>query len=224
MNFGSAAYACVRPLRRTFQGPRNLSILLEAYKVWNANAIRLPLNEHCWLGINGEDSAYFGSGYRNDVIALTNLFTDAGMVVIIDLHWASPSKTAPPNGHTPMPNTEHSALYWASVAKEFRDNDKVIFELYNEPYPDNGAFNSTEGWRCLRTGGNCTGVDYEAASMQSLVDAVRNFDKGNASNVILLPGLRFTNSLAQWLENKPRDPCKNMGAAWHSYCKGYCNN
>ena len=33
---------------------------------WNINTVRLPLNEHCWLGING--SLVSGDEYKASVV------------------------------------------------------------------------------------------------------------------------------------------------------------
>eukprot|EP01099_Mayorella_cantabrigiensis_P000381 TRINITY_DN117_c0_g1_i2.p1 TRINITY_DN117_c0_g1~~TRINITY_DN117_c0_g1_i2.p1 ORF type:complete len:223 (-),score=63.18 TRINITY_DN117_c0_g1_i2:80-748(-) len=120
-----------------------------------------------------------------------------------------------------MPNKDHSSTFWTSVANAYKNDTRVIFEMYNEPYPDNNNWDSTAGWTCWRDGGWCNGVSYEAAGMQSLVNAVRNT---GAKNVILLGGLAYSNSLAQWKSYKPTDSTGNLGAAWHSYNFNYCNN
>ena len=35
-----------------FDGP-NDDNMIQHIKNWNANAVRIPLNEQCWLGVNG---------------------------------------------------------------------------------------------------------------------------------------------------------------------------
>ena len=57
--------------------------------------------------------------------------------------------------------------------------------------------------------------------MQGLVNAIRRV---GAKNLILLGGLSYSNSLAQWNQYAPKDPLKNIGAAWHSYNFNICNN
>ena len=57
--------------------------------------------------------------------------------------------------------------------------------------------------------------------MQELVDTVRG---EGAKNLLLLGGIAYSNSLAQWVEYAPNDPLNNIGAAWHSYNFNYCNN
>ena len=34
-------------------------------KTWSINAVRVPLNEDCWLGINGVKPQYGGAAYRS---------------------------------------------------------------------------------------------------------------------------------------------------------------
>ena len=57
--------------------------------------------------------------------------------------------------------------------------------------------------------------------MQSLVDTVRGT---GAKNLVILGGLAWSNSLAQWAQYVPNDPLNNIGAVWHSYNFNYCNN
>ena len=56
--------------------------------------------------------------------------------------------------------------------------------------------------------------------MQELVHAVRDV---GAKNLILLGGLSYSNSLAQFNQYVPKDPLKNIAAAWHSYNFNKCN-
>ena len=57
--------------------------------------------------------------------------------------------------------------------------------------------------------------------MQDLVSAVRST---GAKNLVILGGLAWSNSLAQWDKYAPTDPMNNIGAVWHSYNFNYCNN
>lgn len=57
--------------------------------------------------------------------------------------------------------------------------------------------------------------------MQELVNAVRSV---GAKNLLILGGLAWSNSLAQWMTYAPSDPANNIGAVWHSYSFNHCNN
>jgi len=121
----------------------------------------------------------------------------------------------------PMPDTAQSVPFWTSAAQAFKGNNAVIFDLFNEPYPERADNdNGTEGWRCWRSGGrDCVGISYSVAGMQTLVNAVRGT---GASNVIMLGGLEYANDLTQWLKYEPADPDHNLVAAWHSYSFNAC--
>jgi hypothetical protein len=111
---------------------------------------------------------------------------------------------------------------WTSVAREFRGNNSVIFDLFNEPYPEVASEdNETEGWQCWLRGGVCQGIGYLVAGMQVLVNAVRS---AGANNAIMLGGLAWANDLTQWMSYEPSDPDHNLLASWHSYGFNSCNS
>jgi len=167
-----------------FDGPSNLSSVQEIKK-WNVNIVRLPLNEDCWLAINGVKSQYSGKNYQAPIKQFVELLNSQGMAVILDLHWTAPGSN-PANKQYPMPDTDHSIQFWKEVATAYAGNSAVLFDAFNEPYPDNNNWNSEEAWFCWKNGGsNCTGVPYSAAGMQSLVDAIRS---SGAKNIITLGG------------------------------------
>ena len=111
----------------------------------------------------------------------------------------------------------------------FVDDDGVVFELYNEPFPQNNQ-NTEAAWQCWRDGcthpqikwGQMVAFDsYEAAGMQELVSAVREV---GAKQLILLGGVQYSNSVSRWLDYAPQDPLENLGAAWHVYNFNRCSN
>jgi len=213
-------FACVQPGNLIFNGP-NDQTSVNAMKTWNINAVRIPLNEDCWLGINGLPSSVSGQVYREAVSEFVQLFIKNDVYVIIDLHWTANGNNIA-KGQAPMPNTDHSIDFWKSVATYFKGNDTIIFDLFNEPFPDGGNWNDQGAWLCWRNGGSsCTGLGYEAAGMQSLVSAVRS---AGATNVIMLGGLAWSNSFAQWITYLPNDTLHNIAGSWHSYNFNYCNN
>jgi len=50
------------------------------------NAVRIPLNEHCWLGIN--QVAIGGEAYRAEVERFVDSMLDQGLIVVLDLLWS----------------------------------------------------------------------------------------------------------------------------------------
>jgi hypothetical protein len=104
------------------------------------------------------------------------------------------------------------------VAETFKDDTGVVFEPFNEPFPDRNQ-DTVAAWECWRDG--CTArawdddaTEYQAAGMQELVTTIR--DTG-ATQLILLGGVQYSNSLTRWHEYAPVDPLHNLAAAWHIY-------
>lgn len=209
-------YACAQGWG-IFDGPSD-SASVAAIASWHANAVRVPLNESCWLGLNGVDPAYAGDNYRTAIGGFVDRLNRAGLYVILDLHWAT-AGSAIALGQTPMANRDHSPEFWREVAATFKGNGMVLFDLFNEPYPDNNT-DTPEAWRCWRDGGSCQGMSFVAAGMQELVDAVRGT---GATNVILLGGVEYSAGLSGWLANRPTDPAGNLAASWHVYEGSWCN-
>jgi endoglucanase len=216
VNRSGTEYACVQGWD-IFNGPSDAASV-DAIASWRANAVRVPLNEDCWLGVNGVDPSYSGTAYRQAIVAYVDLLNQHGMAAILDLHWSAPG-THSARGQMPMPDKDHSIAFWRGVAHTFRHNQSVLFDLFNEPYPDSNQ-DSRAAWICWRDGGACPGVAYAVAGMQTLINTVR---AAGARNVIMLGGVQYANALSGWLAYKPRDPARNLVASWHSYDGQQCS-
>jgi hypothetical protein len=241
VNRSGTEYVCAQD-RGIADGPIDQASIT-AIKSWRANAVRVPLNEHCWLGIDDGAATpqYVGEPYRRTVGDFVDLLVANGLYVIVDLHWSAPARKAA-NGQMPMPNTSYSADFWASVASRFKGNDRVLFDLYNEPVPNDNANDDNDtaarrSWECWRDGGTAscnatfslgtaaTTMDAgEAVGMRALVDAVRGT---GATNVILLGGIQWASALwssaaHNWLAYRPNDPLDNMVASVHVYSHSPC--
>lgn len=203
---------------------------VDAMKAWHINAVRLPLNEHCWLGVEGTPN---GAAYQQGVENYVNLLVAAGIYVILDLHWSAPRGAA--FGQQPMPNTVYSADFWKSVATRFKSNPAVVFDLFNEPIPNDNANDALDAaaaasWACWRDGGvSCNPTmsagsggplaSSDAVGMQTLVTAVRST---GATNVIMLGGIQWAGTIwssvtRNWLTYKPNDPLNQLVAGVHIY-------
>jgi endoglucanase len=197
--------------------------------------VRVPLNEACWNAESYVNSADAGATYINAIKSYVSLLNSNGIVAILDLHWTDGTYTGPGAGsctsaneaeaacQKPMPDAAESVPFWTSVANTFKGNDAVIFDLFNEPFPEQAdGDNETEGWQCWLNGGSsCVGIGYTVAGMQSLVNAVRGT---GANNVLMLGGLEWSNDLTQWLSHEPTDPDHDLAASWHSYNFNACSN
>ncbi len=188
-----------------FEGPTGAASIA-AMKAWHINSVRLPLNEDCWLGINGLNPAYSGHTYRAAVEAYIARLNAAGLYVILDVHWNAPGNE-PAHGHENMLDASHGYALWHSIATAFKRNPAVLFDLYNEPYLVGGTTISEE-WICWAHG---CGV---YAGMDGLVSAVRTT---GAHNVILVAGLSRASNDSEWLQHAPQDPLHQLAATFHVY-------
>lgn len=201
-----------------FDGPSDAASV-QAIAAWHTNAVRVPLNEDCWLGINGEPSGgTTAAQYQQAIVTYVQTLQQNGLIPILDLAGIAPGTEIANQGVLPMPDADHSPAFWASVASTFKTNAGVMFDLYNEPWPDNNT-STTAAWTCWKTGGTCPGVPYQAAGMQQLVDTVR---AAGANNVLMLGGIGFAGDLRQFGAYKPTDPQGNIVASWHLYDFGGC--
>lgn len=201
---------------------------IKAIADWKANAIRIPLNEECWLGLANVKPEYAGANYIDAVKGLVARAEAHGLTPIVEMHWNQGQYTGNsagcPDVHAtcqkPMPDAQYAPSFWSSVAGTFKDDQAVVFDLFNEPYPDRAASSATDAWKCWRDGGTCPGISYEVAGMQDLVDAVRG---AGAKNVVMAGGLAYSNDLSQWLTYRPTDPAGNLAAAYHVYNFNTCS-
>jgi endoglucanase len=227
VNRSGAEFACVQGTG-IFDGPVDQASV-SAMASWGINAVRVPLNEDCWLGLSDVDAAYAGSNYITAIKDYVSLLHQNGLVAILDLHWtdgvytgnSSACSSATATCQKPMPDAAEAIPFWTSVASTFKGDDATVFDLFNEPYPDRATSTATQAWTCWRDGGTCPGIGYQVAGMQSMVNAVRGT---GADNVLMLGGLAYSNDLTQWLAYEPTDPDHDLAASWHSYNFNSCSN
>jgi endoglucanase len=201
------------------EGSDTLTVV-QSIKSWTGvNAVRIPLNEDCWLAINGSPAAYSGANYQNAIKAFVDKLVQNNLIPVLELHWSAPG-TLKATGQQPMMDRDHSVTFWSQVATAYKGYPNVIFDPHNEPYPDNNS-DTNEAWRCWKDGGTCTGMSFQAAGMQEIVTAIRS---AGANNLIMLGGVQYSNSLSQWLSRKPIDPANNLAASWHMYGGNICSS
>ena len=202
-----------------FSGPTDQASI-DALKTWKINAVRIPLNEDCWLDINGVAKGYGGSAYQAALKTYVDLLRKNGMYVILDLHWAAPGAVTA-NGQLGMADADHAPTFWSQVAAAYASyNDGVLFDLFNEPF--------ISDWTCWLEGGACAkdynAATYTAAGMAALLKAVRS---AGAENVVMMGGLGYSSDFSQWVAKVQSIPTlaapldgltlKNVAASWHTY-------
>lgn len=227
-NNSGAEYACMQGWGIfDDDAPDHLSVPtsdIAAMADWHgADAVRIQLNEQCWLGIGGVKPQYGGPAYQHAIESYVRELTDKGFAVILDLHLSAPDDEASVNQEE-MPDA-NSIPFWTQVARAFKSNRAVLFDLFNEPWPFDQSI-SDAAWACWRDGG-CTlpsqngDIDYRAVGMDRLIKAVRST---GARNIVLAGGLDYASSLGKWLRFKPHDRDHELAASLHVYSFGGCHS
>jgi len=237
VNRSGTEYACVQ-FGGPFDGPSDQTSVA-TIAGWHTNAVRLGLNEDCWLGINGEPvGGLTAASYQAAIINYVNLLHANGLYAILELHWSAPG-TAKATYQTNLPDYDHSPNMWASVAAAFKNDPATIFDVYNEPNNDGQTCGPTspaacsaatqKDWWCWSHGQGCVtndnsgtfGTNWRIAGMEELINAIRG---AGASNVVMVGGLQYANDFTSYLKYKPADPLNQMAASFHVYNFNYCNN
>jgi hypothetical protein len=223
-------YSCLNTKPSVFDGPTDITSI-QAMQAWTGfNTLRLPLNETCWLGINGVSPDASSSSYVTGVASYVSLLRANGIYVILDMHWNAPG-TFVAKTQMPMADADHALQFWTQVATQFKGDPGVIFDLYNEPHLNSvpmgglvGGANSADAWSCWLNGG-CTITPqtweqttggYLVAGMQQMLNAVR---ATGATNLVLAGGLNWAGDLSGWAAHQPQDSANNLAASAHVYYK-----
>jgi aryl-phospho-beta-D-glucosidase BglC (GH1 family) len=146
---------------------------------WNANIVRVAINQGYWL----PGSVAYNSDYPAQVAQVVEWIKEAGMDVILDLHWSDKGNLGNWPGQQRMAD-ENSREFWSQVAAAYKDDERVLFELYNEPHD--------VSWQVWLEGGN-SGDGFQVVGMQELYDTVR---ATGANNLVLVGGLDYAYDLS----------------------------
>lgn len=214
VNRSGTEYACIQGAG-IFDGPSDAQSV-QAMKSWNVNVVRVPINEDCWLAINRVSPRYSGPRYRAAIVNYVHLLHRYGMYAEVSLIWGAPGSyraTYQSGG----PDADHSPAVWASLARTFREDHRVILAPWGETVVDA---------RCFLRGGICEAtygpknVPYRVAGMQQAVAVMR---RAGYRGVIAIPGIAYANDLSGWLAHEPSDPLHQLVAEAHIYGKQTCD-
>ena len=156
------------------QDPWNASAMLTAAaSFWNADVIRFQVAQEYLFNPSGQVNA----NYLALIDSLVNQATSLHMASIVTLQEE--------RFHAPPLPTATAIRFWSFMAKHFRANANVLFDLFNEPRLSTSAVGGSERklWGVWRDGGTVGGVRY--VGDQALVSTIRN---AGAKNVIIAEG------------------------------------
>ena len=226
VNRSGTEYACIQGFG-IFDGPSDVASV-KAIASWHVNIVRVPLNEDCWLGINGVKPAYSRANYRRAILAYVKLLHQHGMYAELSLMWGAPGSNRA-TYQPPAPDASHSPAMWTSMAQTFRRDHNVILAPWGE---------TTVGWTCfMRTGCDNQATfgpqqtHYRTAPMQQAVDRMR---RAGYKGVIAIPCINYANACGRspdgslyrgstWLRSRPKDPARQLIAEAHVYGKNACS-
>ncbi len=157
---------------------------------WKANVVRIPLNQDFWLA----ESPLARASYPTTVDQVVRWAEEAGLDVILDLHWSDQGKLGSctndsGKGCQQLMADRNSVTFWQQVAEKYKDDGRVLFELYNEP--------KGVPWSTWAYGGSAG--SWDVVGMQELYDTVR---AQGAENLIIIGGLFWGYDLSG-IENYP---------------------
>lgn len=161
---------------------------------WNANVVRLPMNQKYWR----DDT----SGYRQRISQTISTIESLGMDVILDLHWSDKGDSAANPAQQRMADA-NSIEFWKQVAAAYKEDGRVLFELYNEPHD--------VSWDVWLNGGD-SGDGFASVGMQQMYDAVRST---GANNIVIIGGLNWAFDLSGVASHRVKG--SNIMYATHPY-------
>lgn len=203
----------------------------DAIASWHINAVRIMLNEMCWLGRGRPganpptapipDAHYDAPAYRQAIIDFANALHARGIVVQLTLgdnpcpkRWPdqdnAPILNPPGSEYSPCddgdqvgPDADNSIDFWKSVAATFKDDHAAVFDLFNEPHINRHQPLVDDRWGCWLDGCTVPAEGWAMAGVQDLINAIRGT---GASNVIAVEGLSYGSDLgAQATTDFPAD-------------------
>jgi hypothetical protein len=104
---------------------------VSAMLAWKINAVRVTLNEDCWLGINELPLDGNAASYRAEVADYVGLLRRNGLYVLL-----VPESSAPGSQRSTqidyMPDSDYMLAFWSSVAATFKDDHGIVFDPITE--------------------------------------------------------------------------------------------
>ena len=157
---------------------------------WNANLIRLPINQDFWLGL---DPGVTSASYIADVDALVSQASKAGVHVML-VAKVTDGGTGNPlleSGDYSLPDN-NTAQFWKSVAAHYAKNPAVMFDLFNEPGHYNASYSQwKDGTTNFSENVDGNQITYASPGLEGLIEAIRGIP-GSCQNIIAAEGLNYS--------------------------------
>ena len=146
-----------------------------ALEDWNANVIRLPVQDSFWFGRGrGNQLSNDAQAYRETVDKAVKLAGAKGAYIVLDLHrFLTPDASC--------------VAFWQDAAARYKNNPAVLFDIFNEPHDTSWDIWQKGGLVNVKEKGGVS-RPVQGVGMQGLVDAVRGT---GAKNLIVAGGLGY---------------------------------
>jgi endoglucanase len=110
------------------------AVLAEITRNWNANIIRLPLNQSWAL----EREGYDPTSYRQALELVIETAAKLGAYTLVDLQWLNATKprgivNGKNNYVPPLPDPDSIAL-WRQLSEQWRDESAILYDIFTEPH------------------------------------------------------------------------------------------
>lgn len=183
--------------------------MIQGYADAGFGVLRVPV---AWSNMMGEDYT-ISAAYLATVKETIDWALDAGMYVIMDIHWD--------NGWwSDFPTDRETCMYkytriWTQLCEAFRDyGDKLIFESLNEEGGWESLWNRYSG----STDGKQASFDLLTEINQTFVDIVRGSGGNNAQRHLLIAGYNTDFDLTcDDAYHMPVDPMNRCAVSVHYY-------
>jgi endoglucanase len=156
-----------------------------AMRSWGMNTARIPLSSAFWRNLDGKCP-----DYRATVAQAVANAEQAGLYVILDLQrdapFNLPQDAITGGAQCPLPD-HYDVAFWQQVARTYRNDPHVLFDLFGEPYNVSATQWAHGGWittACFPIAARA--MTYQAVGMPELAAQVRAIAP---HNLIILSGL-----------------------------------
>lgn len=173
----------------------------EITRRWRANLLRIPFNQD-WV-LNGR-RGHPPETYLRDLDRIIRWASESGAYTLLDLQWLDADRPFGPNRQfvPPLPNPLTAGM-WKILARRYRDEPAVLFDLFNEPHdrmPD-------DPYPLHRPDGTLYPAGHRRVSMEEwapwarlLIDAVRS---EHPESLIFVSGLNWGYDLRGYPLDRP---------------------
>jgi endoglucanase len=174
---------------------------VEGLVYWGANFVRVIVDITLWL----PQMCTYDPEYPGRIDRAVEKLNAVGMFVLLELHQNTRGSTCGPGGNRELADA-NSIPYWTEMARKYKTNEMVGFDLYNEPHNVTPTV-----WR----NGGTAPEGYQLVGMQQLYNIVR---AEGAQNLLFIGGLGYAYAIKHHLTQ----PINGWGfiASTHPYCHG----